>query len=509
MHHSTAIIKRAQPVRNALLGAVAARVYVDQQAVLVSNGLSTELLCFPADVRPDRQKFLREKIGGAISYATAFRDVEALNALLHLPAGDANPYLTLGLYLYLADECSRLRPDTTFLSAMREAGAEVKPGDVPDREAMREKVMAALRMLGMEASHGAVLTEWMESGSYTILGVHHGVGASGMEGPYARLAEAVSLEQEYLGMNMAISYALGNKHRVEHLTAAEALALTATMIASEDCSAMRSAIREGERVREARIRARIAEQVPHAPPGRNAALEAEALLAPMPDAALEILYREGYQIAYANGSTVGPVLPDAPLPGNTQEQYDGVRGNKGLLEPRFRTLFICNGHRREAGDVERDDALRFMVAGQSALHETMHIAMRYIGAEERQVLRSAVEALHGELSACPDRLPKVFHAPLQTLDTSTLFEALDYTSALYPRYATDGDIRWLEVVCNLFGLAHTEFAAPESVLHRPPECLPSLARLSGLIDRALDTARERSRAAHPEVRMPKQEVVMV
>jgi hypothetical protein len=110
--------------RDALIQALSEKFYIDEKGTHVSNGLSTDLIVFPSDREPRRKRHLDGMIDYAMSYATTFKDVDELNALYVLPKTKVEPdyYVALGLYLYFADECSRLRPDTTFLTELRKAG---------------------------------------------------------------------------------------------------------------------------------------------------------------------------------------------------------------------------------------------------------------------------------------------------------------------------------------------------------------------------------------------------
>ena len=126
------------------------RFYVDEQAVLVRNGLSTDLLCSRSDLSPARKSLLTDKIHDAMEYATAFTDVEELNALQYIaPSPVPNYYLTLGLYLYFADECSRLQTPMSFLSALREAKVALTIDDKPDAENFYQRCQKALEILGI------------------------------------------------------------------------------------------------------------------------------------------------------------------------------------------------------------------------------------------------------------------------------------------------------------------------------------------------------------------------
>src|SRR5580692_2318811 len=208
----------APPNRDALIQALSAeRFYINERPMVVRNGLSTDLLCFRSDLLPQNQERLTHMIREAMAYATTFSDVEEMNAIYRLPPLQANFYTALGLYLYFADECSRLKPGTTFLSELRKVRVGLKDGEPYDRHVLLVKFMTALKNLGMDQTHGRILQEWAEKGNYTIHGDWNGFDEvdEKTKGAYARLAKFICGKQDYIGMNLPISYALGNKENME------------------------------------------------------------------------------------------------------------------------------------------------------------------------------------------------------------------------------------------------------------------------------------------------------
>src|ERR1700733_6622584 len=66
-----------------IIRSMGTRLYENEQGVYISNGLSTEMICFPSDRL--REDVLNNKIDNAISYATTMCDIPELNALQYLP----------------------------------------------------------------------------------------------------------------------------------------------------------------------------------------------------------------------------------------------------------------------------------------------------------------------------------------------------------------------------------------------------------------------------------------
>lgn len=502
------------PTREAMVETLLDRTYVDQQGILVSNGLSTELICFPSDAASTRQSLLNEKIENALAYATSFQDMASLQALRMVPKQDdashivpPDNYLALGLYLYLADECSRLQTKQTFLTAMRKAGAELKAGERVEPEQLLQKVKGALKLLHMEESHGPLIDEWHQHRRYTICGEEHSSEHGHLKGAYALLAKDISLRQKFLGMNLAISYALGNKHEVEHKTPEEAYYHTKQSLLPDHHEHIGERIERGERIRKRRILDIVHQKIPAALPLPQATRKARGLIEQLPDGALEMLCREGFTIAYSDHTNLSNCYPKEDLPGLSPSKNLSTReGSTGAVQGRYRIIFLCNGKRQDKDDVQRDEQLRQMVVGQTLLHEVMHMVISYLNDDERKELEKAVLRAH-EAVVHTDGLPAYMGEKLKTLDINTLADTVNYQSKLYRNYnwvdsvtGESSDTRWHEVACNAYALKHTEFAQAKD---KPFEDVPALKALSQALEQAVELALPRCREAYPELKCGK------
>ena len=517
--------QRPSKVRERLIDSLAKKFYVDEQGVCVSNGLSTELICFPSDKLPDHEDYLKDKIQSAMSYATRFKDVVELNALKYIAPHERDKapdhYLTLGLYLYLADECSRLNKDKTFLSAMREAKAALPPEEEYSSDELLQRAKHALTILGMQETHGKLLDDWHQNGSYTIDGdIHMGDGApQNLTGKYALLAREVSQRQKYLGMNSSISYALGNRSKIEGKSDFFMNEYTQNLLRPENGHLIDELIAEGNATREERIREKIKEAVPEPDISYLGHCEknietARKVLSLLPDAVLKLLDTEGYMFAYANDKDIRNCYPKNNLPDVSKLDNESARGGKALQQPRYRMIFLSNGIRRDGYDIGTDDDLRSKVVAQSLLHETAHIIVSHLKPDEKKELRQAVESVSQELEFKKGYLPGYFNRNLSTIDTNTLAEVVDYQDSgihadgkfghyrNYVKYKPDGsigrDTRWEEVACNVLGLMHTDFPYPPNAGEPNPYAdLPSLDNLARKINHMAELAVERSHETSP------------
>lgn len=505
------------PARREMIQALADHFYINEQATLVRNGLSTDLLVFPSDLLPAHRGFLDTKIQDAIAYATVFRDVDELDTLVLLPSPKPDGYLTLGLFLYMEDECNRLGKKKTFLTAMREAG-EIHPNNTENRNIALERTLAALDILGMRKSHGHIIEEWFNHGTYTINEVTHCTKDGALVGAYAKLASTISRQQGTFGMNKAISYALGNKDHIrEGMDATKLYALTE----NREKPVIEACITAGEREREARIREKIGEtSIPSFAGVYTENSDIKSILSLLPDAALEVLYNSGYTCAYANHENISRCYPEKRLPGVSEESYRVMSISKGGRQSRYRVLFLSNGIR---DDLEENDALRHQVIAQTMCHEIMHMAVALLAydktdktymTENEEILKKEIEAVSKEIAQKKETLPEYFHQKMRTMNANTLEEILDCEAEYYrgsPKMSPDGfqkyigyierdgvtgepikDTRWEEVVCNLYGLMHTEFPMDADV-NNPYNALPSLKHLAEHVEEIMEQAREESR----------------
>lgn len=492
--------------RVALLDALLTRFYVDQPATLITNGLSTELLVFPGDLNPKHPQVLKRKIDRAISYATAFSDVPALNALLHISKGERSNILALGLYLYFADECSRLCPKTTFLTALRDAGVALKSRDVVEPEALFHKLSRALSNLHMGLEHQRVLREWHEAGTYTIQGIRHAWDKDGnVLGAYSKLAQNIVKSQDYLAMNKAVSYALGNKRIAQHQSAQETYAMTESIVSPGHMGQISVSINQGDGIRRRRLYQNIARaDIKSMATKPSDTVTARAILSHIPNAVLEILLSSNYTIAYVNDTEIRKSYPQQNDITEISETAERHRRGIALRLSRFDTIFLSNGNR----DFSRGgDDLKCSAVAQSLLHEAMHIIISHLDVNQRNALREAVESIHEEIQLRGSTLPLVFHNKLKTLDRNTLRTVIDYQSDLYNRkgysfeYDASGrelrpDSRWEEVVCNLFGVIHTEFSEESGTPFSGfSQHLATLQKLQDKIAQAVNKALENCRAS--------------
>ncbi len=500
--------------RKAMIETLARHFYVNEQGLLVSNGLSTELIAFPSDNYKNHQPYLSFKIRNAMAYASAFNDVEEINALKHiaLHSEKVTPdnYLVLGLYLYLADECSRLGKTESFLTAMRQAGAGLPVDETNiNRTVLLGKVKGALARLGMLESHGAILDDWFSSSSYNIEGdMHSGDGTrANLRGAYAILAQDVSMHNPaVLGLNLSISYALGNRSHIVGKSAREGYEMTRASIQPDGKDMLDAIIMEGDRVRETNIQREIEATVPPAPQSYQASLgmidrKAKAILNYLPDAVLEVLCRDAYMFSYSDSPTIAPAYPVKDLPGLSHDDNEGARGGKALRQGRYHMIFLSNGRRIDPGALENNEPLKEKIAAQSILHESMHVIISHLPDAKRDALKAGVEAMYEEMKGYTRMLP-YFEAPLSTIDTNSLAEVLNYDSRLYKNYLhketvkgvekVTSDTRWEEVACNVLGLMHTDhpYSNPQG-MPNPYVDLRSFGALAAQVqDISADVARE-------------------
>ncbi len=496
--------------RHKLIEELSKNFYVNEQGVFITR-LNTDVLCFKSDLK--NPAVLEQKIERAISYAAEFQDVEALDALRYIsrfPPGreqenttapqSAKSHVTLGLYLYLADECSRLGKTKTFLSAMRDAGAERDLDNPQSSAELYARTMEALRILGMDESHGNILREWNKQGTFTVQHETNGLGPNGqVTGAYATLARNIAQRQLLLGINLPISYALGNRPYAAGKTPEQLYNMTRDLARPESAAKVEERLTTGHELRKSRLRELIVETMSAYPdsqtPPEKAREIAGNVLNMLPDITLEIMHRNHYSLAYATEENLSKSYPQGHINGVADSNANMARISVGSVNPRHRTIFTCNGR---ALNGEIDEKLLQQSVAHTLLHESMHMLVGELGKHQKQVLKKAVAAAHDELVACPI-LPDYMLKFVKSMDKRSIAQKLNYNHPMYDGYVkldregvivrnNDGtpvwDQRWEEVICNTYSMMNSkaEPMASHSPLHEPE--LPAVRHLAEAINEA-------------------------
>ena len=428
--------------REKLTDELVKRFYINEQGVFITR-LNTDVLCFKSDLK--NPLILDKKIDRAISYTAEFEDVEALNALRYIsklpPGSTVAPqapagHVALGLYLYLADECSRLGKDKTFLSAMRDADAERNLDNPQSPAYLLDHTMHALRILGMEESHGNILREWSREGSFTVLGEKNGLnGHGGVTGAYATIARDMALRKPLLGMNLPISYALGNRPLVEGRTPEQIYNMTKELAQPTHKAEVNERIARGDALRKSRLRDFIIETMSAYPDSATSPEEANIIarkiLALLPIATLEIMFRKEYSIDYATEGNLTNSYPKGHIPGVRDSTSDMARISVGSVNPRHRTIFAANGYMLQK---EPDENVRLQSVAHTMLHESMHMLVGQLPKSQVEKLKAAVAAVHEELISTPV-LPTPLVTYAKTMDKRSIAQRLNKEHEMYKNYS--------------------------------------------------------------------------
>jgi hypothetical protein len=523
------------PKRADILKQMRGHWYENEQGVLVTNYLSTEVICFPSDryQLPEHQSMLEDKIHKAIDYATNLQDIAELNALQYLATTTehrAPPHgvLTLGLYLYLADEASRRNTSKSFLTAMREAHAELAVGEGFEWNVLDGKAKKALEILQFGNAPNQCLDEWYDEkktgtlGSFTVAGNKNCKDAEGhIHGAYAHLAEQIlqmvpgntKKDLEYgKGLSLAISYAVANRPKLQGKTEKEMLDFTRN-VSEEEIKAL---VQAGIEERTKRIKKNITEQVPF--PDQPKKTECmDQILKFLPDKALEVFYREGYSCAYSDAVSLYNCYPRDNVSGvSILNNYAARNVNSGIRDRHHGILFMCNGGRQNIPEVRANPGLRFECAGQTLAHEIMHIMIETLTQEKGYIeeLKEAVGAVAKEMNMPDEKIPDALKQTLYTIPPfllekgepddaprkpRTLQSAMNPEWGLYKGYAEE--CRWEEVVCNAYGLMCTEYGEGKFPGKNPfreelPGCA-SLKKLADIIRKDVEVAYDRCCQKHP------------
>ncbi len=258
----------------------------EERPVLVSNNRGAECIFFPSDlyvyiatsgqeeIYP--KEIVKIKARQAIAAMPPMLDAEVFNALRHVPINIPEAkiedycYLTIGLYLMLADAVSRQydeynpeKKDLTFLRVCYEEEFTLPTYtsiDDAKKSELAVKLQKVLERLGISSEFPELVRKWRDETRFDFLGIPNGqLRAAAKEGdvlkvdpdevpevsrpytitnifpafqenparediifgPYAKLAKLVCLQETSLTWNVAVSYAMGNRARQINYTRPE------------------------------------------------------------------------------------------------------------------------------------------------------------------------------------------------------------------------------------------------------------------------------------------------
>lgn len=539
------------------------RFLIGERPRVVTNAYNTSLVLFPQDLALDNENHLKEKIRSEMERTASFMDVHQLNALRHIPKHTIDPpwqqwLLTLGMFLYFEDACNAAHSSTTFLSAMREQGAALAPGADVDRDTLLAKTKDALSLAGIATPQNlAMLDEWSNDGSYTIKNTngdsekHYFDRDTGENhGTYVKLAEiAAGYGKEPMafkkalqrgadpGINEAISYAIGNREHMRlscPLTHAQEsvqkyLSATPGSAAENDPNSIPAHIELGQRKREEQLMEsakkafaprEIAESKDRQMTERQ---NAQEILKWLPDEALEMLLHSHQSHTHVNAETVASVYPEGGFPGVSQTDSTATNDSIGARDTRFGVLFTSNG---KHADSTSPDLTNERVA-MTTLHELMHVAIEYLSTEEVVELEKLAEKTSQALRKNDASYSTMSGRNIfsyqwltegksdhktQILEENSIEQVLDYGSPLYDGYQEQRNprnpldtMRKEEVICNLYGMIHTEYRDREderNPIFHPPEGMEIVREFAEKTDacfkKAVRIARSRNHTDLPE-----------
>lgn len=410
----------------------------EERAYMVDNGLGALAIFFASDFECDavgnvtQKSCVGDKARQSVAYALSLADQAVFNAIRYIPqcvnetnANDFS-YLTIGLYVMLADAVSRKYDATdkklykTFFQACREEGLELdKTQKSYNKTELQKKFEKVLKHLGLQEEFQNLTTTWSESAQFNFVGIPNGQVLEAnadkipekaaaytrrnkydenrtdiVFGPYAVLGMLISETQKLLGVNTAISYALGNRdnqsninnegddRKLENVSRAinSKHILQERMIEGDTLRAERmvtSARRHlGDRMiqpntdvnvilqendaileQKQKIRDANAQQKEH----RG---QIQEILGYFPDNFLQIAHKKNYTYVYSQKENIRDVYPEGEIPGFTEAEVELTRNSNGGNLSRYEFMAFSLGDRQKlkGGDLE------FRAAAQTAIH---------------------------------------------------------------------------------------------------------------------------------------------
>lgn len=434
----------------------------EEQGKLVDNGLGAQEIFFASDCAVGLDETLRHKCLRSVDYAMSISDNAVFNAFQYMvPEAPANSSVMAGFYLMLADTVSRNPTGKTFLTAMREAGAELRV-DVKDitpeiKKDLYEKTLKALETLGILDKCGPKVKEWYEKGMFTFANIPHGITHAkevplregddptvprpkevhlpesvgtyrvdtfkGQElvnvehGPYTELAYLIfKLEPDFkVSVNVDISVAMGNREAQKSMGpgATEEQVLEKHLKPLIDnAKLLEDRYQIGRLLRAERMYDAVKsvltftqEQVDLAADAeRKRRPDAVAILNYFPAETLRYIEERKLTFAYTNEGTIRNIYPAEDPSGLSAESVELTRKSIGGRLSRYDTLFISHGLGGRPADLVTEEEKRNhnnLLHAQTSLHELFHDMFSAMPDTTRTALVKLVDEIQGELKQAP------------------------------------------------------------------------------------------------------------
>ena len=516
----------------------------NERAHLVYNGLGAHAIFFASDFSFDGEETVTKKpcVGlkalQSVDYAVSLADENVFNALRHIPQciaeKDVNDisYLTIGLYLMLADAVSRNPKGKTFLEACHEHKLELdiytaSPTNA-QKDELAQKFQAVLETLGIAEEFPGLVKTWKDEAQFVSFGITNGqvtgdvlsknedgtfqyspdplkipeaskpytrgnfyAGLSGflprvdtVFGPYAKLAMDVCNLQDKLGVNTAISYALGNSWNQQMLrkrfgdSIPEDRKLLNVTLALENREVLIQRMEGGHILRAERMENRASahfgirdikyfankeksgeewEEINKLHEAIKAANKlqdekrgvCEAILGYFPTDLAQIADKVKYTYVGTDDTDTRSVYPEGDIPGLKHKDVELTRNSSGGNLSRYGFIAFALGDRMKGWKkrgIEATPDLKNRAAAQTAIHETMH---RVFNDHMTQYERDKLYDLVKELPVYPEEVWSM------VIPTNSFNVIINPNSPyLYDNYK--GNEKLEEVICNLYSLWYTE-----------------------------------------------------
>lgn len=497
-------------------------VHMEEQPKQVRNGYGALQLFCASDLAPGQEPLLRHKADSSVAWAMGLNSHEVMNALQYLGAGEAacDSYLTIGYYLMMADAVSYAGTSKPFLGTNNECGMKLSI-DVSLNKIeqlvpqLRADALTALERLGIKDRMEAKLHEWCNKGTYTFAGIPNGIVNSRDEvpeaaqghriqmlsgktlyGPYAELAYYIathSTNKRFVPVNDAISYALANRPDMLLLGLRGASEeevykqnLFPTVEATIEPKPWQLLIEEGKRQRADRMlvaagQAFNPEEVEKAVQRHEENKpKARQIMQLFPEEAIEYIWKRKLTLTFTEAEKIETIYPSGYLPGIFRAGTDQTRAGRGARLERFDTLYVSNGMRKNAEELGEEGLRQCRV--QSALHEIFHDMFGHMPEQTKEKLKEmAAQLTHSPIARDT--------SALKTMNPDfTLGMLMDVNSFYYSTYGSWE--RPEEVLCNLYGFAHTELKGDKRL--EIPQLPALLQAMQEAVAALLPAERERS-----------------
>ncbi len=450
---------------------------------------STRVLVWPHFFTEDGEKLIfKHVIDRAVNICGVVIDYENLNALAKIPERVPDDYVLLGLMMYLTLEGSRTQEySKTFLTACREVGMQVYPGETLDEDyedRFKNKFIEVLKHMGLYDNAPEMKNipeDWRRRNTFKVK------GADGMEsqtftyypesnefvtqGGYAKLAKTICAMDGLpdIQINCCVSFMLSVAEKMKEFQHDDVAGYEFIKSICEDEEFIRQHVENGHKIKTGVLRRKSCEIIGKGPyPSlSHEGYEQFRFIERAPSYIQQIFYHSKHYIAFTPEKDIDGILPDSPfIQGFTRTSAGNVMSGNLYLAM---SAGIGSAHLTPEQKEERKLGV--------FCHEAGHIALKKFNMKDSyyDMISEAIDELHNsnsqDVKAIMNRRTLVgVGLRMNQVLNNYIPEGDEYTAAAWRE----------EVFCNLLFLRSTKSPLHELFYYASED--PAVKKLGQALD---------------------------